>query len=385
MSRTDQNPDASMEEILASIRRIISEDAGDDLMDARPRRDRQPAPKPAPGNAFANELARALDEQTDDDGLVEAEDDDILDLDRTPAARSAPVAAPRLDAPRPQPPRQAPTAAARPTLADPPPLARRTPAPMVAVPPAPQPIAPVLRPVAAPVARTEASSLPARPQPMPAPPTLRSRTAEIAVPRPAPPLTPPLSVAKPVAAKAPATMPPVVAKAAPPTAAPAPIFEAGAADDEIELTGASASPEVLNGSRAGDTGALDEAGDADDVISLGAFESTSQTEAEPAAIADAPAPRIVAEEIAAVAEPTGNALATTAATAPAVAAATVTAVAAAPGIGSMLLPVRSLEDTVAELLKPMLREWLDANMPRIIARALTPGDSGKSLGGKTGS
>ncbi len=383
MSRTDQNPDASMEEILASIRRIISEDAGDDLMDARPRRDRQPAPKPAPGNAFANELARALDEQTDDDGLVEAEDDDILDLDRTPAARPAPVAAPRLDALRPQPPRQAPAAAARPTLADPPPLARRTPAPMAAVPPAPQPIASVLRPVAAPVAKTEASSIPVRPQPTPAPATLRSRTAEIAVPRPAPPPAAPLAVARPVAAKAPATTTPVVARAAPPTAAPAPIVEAGASDDEIELTGASASPEVFNGSRAGDTRPLDEAGDADDVISLDAFESTSQTEAEPAATADAP--RIVAEEIAAVAEPTGNALATTAATATTVTAATVTAVAAAPGIGSMLLPVRSLEDTVAELLKPMLREWLDANMPRIIARALTPGDIGKSLGGKNGS
>jgi hypothetical protein len=31
---------------------------------------------------------------------------------------------------------------------------------------------------------------------------------------------------------------------------------------------------------------------------------------------------------------------------------------------------RSLEDTVAEMLRPMLREWLDANMPRIVEKAL---------------
>jgi len=32
--------------------------------------------------------------------------------------------------------------------------------------------------------------------------------------------------------------------------------------------------------------------------------------------------------------------------------------------------VRTLEDTVAELLKPMLRQWLDNNMPRIVEKAL---------------
>ncbi len=31
---------------------------------------------------------------------------------------------------------------------------------------------------------------------------------------------------------------------------------------------------------------------------------------------------------------------------------------------------RTLEDTVAELLRPMLRQWLDANMPRIVEKAL---------------
>ncbi len=33
-------------------------------------------------------------------------------------------------------------------------------------------------------------------------------------------------------------------------------------------------------------------------------------------------------------------------------------------------PVRSMEDTVAELLRPMLRQWLDQNMPRVVEKAL---------------
>lgn len=32
--------------------------------------------------------------------------------------------------------------------------------------------------------------------------------------------------------------------------------------------------------------------------------------------------------------------------------------------------VRSVEDLVAELLRPMLRQWLDENMPRIVEKAL---------------
>ena len=31
---------------------------------------------------------------------------------------------------------------------------------------------------------------------------------------------------------------------------------------------------------------------------------------------------------------------------------------------------RTMEDTVAELLRPMLRNWLAENMPRIVERAL---------------
>ena len=38
-------------------------------------------------------------------------------------------------------------------------------------------------------------------------------------------------------------------------------------------------------------------------------------------------------------------------------------------------PVRTLEDSVAELLKPMLRDWLDANMPRIVEKMARDGRS----------
>ena len=32
--------------------------------------------------------------------------------------------------------------------------------------------------------------------------------------------------------------------------------------------------------------------------------------------------------------------------------------------------MRTLEDAVVELLRPMLRQWLDDNMPRIVEKAL---------------
>jgi cell pole-organizing protein PopZ len=32
--------------------------------------------------------------------------------------------------------------------------------------------------------------------------------------------------------------------------------------------------------------------------------------------------------------------------------------------------VRTLEDTVVDLLRPMVRDWLDDNMPRLVEKAL---------------
>ena len=52
-----------------------------------------------------------------------------------------------------------------------------------------------------------------------------------------------------------------------------------------------------------------------------------------------------------------------------------TAVAAPPStsiapVERPLVGVRTIEDMVAELLRPMLREWLEANMPRMVEKAL---------------
>jgi cell pole-organizing protein PopZ len=42
----------------------------------------------------------------------------------------------------------------------------------------------------------------------------------------------------------------------------------------------------------------------------------------------------------------------------------------AAGNAALALGVQTMEDTVAELLRPMLRQWLDTNMPRIVEKAL---------------
>jgi cell pole-organizing protein PopZ len=48
---------------------------------------------------------------------------------------------------------------------------------------------------------------------------------------------------------------------------------------------------------------------------------------------------------------------------------------------------RTLEDTVAELLRPMLRQWLDANLPGIIERTLRAemAEASRSAGDKASS
>jgi hypothetical protein len=43
---------------------------------------------------------------------------------------------------------------------------------------------------------------------------------------------------------------------------------------------------------------------------------------------------------------------------------------AAAGSSEALPHVRGLEAMVAELLRPMLRRWLDENMPRLVSAAL---------------
>ncbi|MDX2308249.1 MAG: DUF2497 domain-containing protein [Hyphomicrobium sp.] len=64
-----------------------------------------------------------------------------------------------------------------------------------------------------------------------------------------------------------------------------------------------------------------------------------------------------------------------------------TMTATAPSASSGTAPGRSLEDAVAEMLKPMLEKWITENMPRIVERALrldAQGHNGSKPGGNGG-
>jgi cell pole-organizing protein PopZ len=50
--------------------------------------------------------------------------------------------------------------------------------------------------------------------------------------------------------------------------------------------------------------------------------------------------------------------------------AVVAEIAATTGVPSQTSQARTLEDTVVDLLRPMLKQWLDTNMPRIVEKAL---------------
>ena len=78
------------------------------------------------------------------------------------------------------------------------------------------------------------------------------------------------------------------------------------------------------------------------------------------------APVVAEPKVVAVAHPGGQQAA------PAAPTVVVKAVNRAPAAAaqSAAAPVRTMEDTVAELLRPMLREWLNNNMPRIVEKAL---------------
>lgn len=92
--------------------------------------------------------------------------------------------------------------------------------------------------------------------------------------------------------------------------------------------------------------------EADDILDL--QDEEDRAEAEPAA-EEPVAEELVSEASADAARQSLEAL--TAAVAPAVAAATV----AAPTVGG-----RTMEDVVLDALRPMLKEWLDTNLPALV-------------------
>ena len=339
MSRTETAPNSSMEEILASIRRIISEDT------APP-----PAFAPEPPrrtSSLAGEvvspLARAAGATTPSPisigvplrevktappvaALVaDVEDDDILDLDASyTAVTKRPVAA--LE-PAPAPP--------VPIEAEPPPAAA-TPAP-----------APQLAEVAPVATAPVLDQLPIDELLQPEPDT--EPVIELA----APIVQPVIPVPEPAAS-------PAAEAVAIPFARPEPVAEAAApafAQAPVDVVAEAAVPPA-----------------AVEQVPVALEIAVAPVEAAPPVVAEAaPAPT---PEIAIAPEPVAEAHAP--ATEPIPAFAPVATELAAPAPIVLAPPIaaaqavpRTMEDMVAEMLRPMLRDWLDTNMPRIVEKAMT--------------
>lgn len=119
-------------------------------------------------------------------------------------------------------------------------------------------------------------------------------------------------------------------------AEPAPVEAAAPAEDELELT-----DKV-------------EAAPAETVGDIEAYKPEPEPEPEPAPppVAAAPTPAPVAEDETLVSEPIASAAAS--------AFSNLSAAIAMPAAG------RTLEDLVRELLRPLLKAWLDENLPRIV-------------------
>ncbi len=366
-----------MEEILASIRRIISEDAGPAPFAAEPVRK---AAAPQATNARAQDYALPPARGFGRDGVaapslaplaqpvaaaapapraidtvptaaapaftqpLAADDDDILDLDASYASVTRRPVAP--------PPAASPIAEA--------------PAPRLAVPEvfaaepgaAPEAVAVVapeepvfeLTPTSAAADMPPDELLQPDPEPMPLAAAAATRTIDISEPMHAEPamdlpaaapvfLAEPVSVAEPVFL---AEAVPVASMAAPsvaaetPREAPAAVVDAPVA---IDMTPAAA---------------------------MAAVHDRSLPELA------APVPVMVAEPVAAVMSTASAVMELPeVATAPVLVAVSMIP----PPMAAAQAVPRTMEDMVAEMLRPMLREWLDSNMPRIVEKAIgKPGE-----------
>lgn len=326
-----------MEEILASIRRIISEDAGPAAFAAEPARKPTAAASPppvrpvdfgqlpipaftatvrpaavvtpsAPPFAVAAQLAPVPPAATDDD--------DILDLDASYAAVTR------------RPPAEA--AGPAPTLA----LVREA---IVTGPAIPAP------------ALVDAAPLDELLQPDPDP--MPEPLAAAPEPEAAPVLASPPSVPGPVQAAALDISEPVRAESAVVAGPPAAEISAPVLVLAEQVVAAETAPPAYTSAMA--------------TILVEPLAAALPVDLTPAAaMAEAVAHR--APEIAAALAP--------AEVAPVVAA-PAPAVIAPPPIAAAPVAARTMEDMVAEMLRPMLRDWLDSNMPRIIEKTLAkPGE-----------
>ena len=448
MSRTDPAPEASMEEILASIRRIITEDPGEDR--PRPQAMREMAPPPASVKPlatapkamdFAGDIARALNETPK---MPTVEEDDILDMGGAlkQAIQARPPAGGGLQPPKPDPARNGWTPPAGPARAD----APAPPQSRASSPPRPQSGLPPIQP-AVPTPRAPASG--AGPAARPQPPSFSDPTMMPLGPRtaqPQRPAAPPAGRITPAAAGAPganglaaqtgaAAPGPGQAKSA---AAPGTTPQSRPAAQTPASSHAHAElDDVLDLSRSGSAGSLAsferqplserirvETGDSRlpaasidaDVLDLGppakqaTVESavlTNGSEHTVIETADGPESGLSTLEDGSVTDGHGEADGSLDAAVGLQTHSSLSDVSDEAGTGAPqanpsddshdatpaaasaeppLRPVidastaaaaligpnssRTLEDTVTDLLRPMLRDWLDANMPRIVEKAL---------------
>lgn len=361
MSSTEQAPEPTMDEILASIRRIIADDDPNANGAGAPAAGEAPA-QPSPADQIADALGA--------DPGSDAQLDDILELTREIGRQPAPV--PEAEAPVAPPPLpaaepvQAPVAAA-----PPPPMAEPTPPAQAA--PAPQP---QMAPPPAPVAEMPAPQpiQPPEPSPVAAAPTdpaaaLEGLLASVSEPSAQPtPTPPPLPASvtsdapdhalefdtQPVAAPAPEPNPAVGQLDSDDQAARL------AAEVEAALGTSQFEPQEAPAAPAGPEASIPfEDPTQDEGLDLSELDDNPSDFAELDALADTLESDMSsppAEE-----QPAGDVDVEPVAVSPSVESALANGVAA---------PGRTLEDSVKEMLRPMLREWLDNNMPRILEGAV---------------
>lgn len=350
MQRSRPASEASMDEILASIRKIISDDT-----------------VPGPGGTSTGRIEPKLstpdpipaDKPQPDRRLAASIDRDLADLLNDPA----PVPAPAAHA------SASPSAPTDQRLAKPGWLTGGAPAPA----PGPAALANAGRPLPLTAKLDQARSEPA--------PAVRAPTAPAAaapssgsLKAPAGPLPSP---------SRPGAPPPGPQDLAPPSATAA-----------VDGTGTARAPEALSGAKVETPGkpAVDKRAELPVSPALAALASFAQHKA-PSALTppgDGSPPR---GELPATADPSRAPAAAAAvpadpppapvppaAPAPAMAAAPLPALSAEalvaalpssrPPAAGTAATVRSVEDLIADLLRPMLRQWLDENMPRIVEKAL---------------
>lgn len=340
MSRTDTTQDSSMEEILASIRRIISEDAGPAQFAPEPARKpaaastaapvarpidfgalqtpafpRQITPTVRPAAAIAPVAPRPVAVTSPVIDSAASDDDDILDLDASYAAITRrPSVEPAAPAPTLALVRDA-------IVAEPAKAAVET----VAAPVEPAPLDELLQPDPDPIAEPLATVTEELPAAILEPPAPVSMPAYVAA----------LDISEPLRAESVLPLPSPAAEVAHPVAAEP---ELPAVADAVALPA-----DVL--------AALEP-------IVAPAVEVPTAELSPAAAMAEAvvqAAPEIAAPPVPvfAVAE-----------------AAPALAPIASPPLAAAQATARTMEDMVAEMLRPMLRDWLDNNMPRIIEKTI---------------